>query len=100
VKDYYKLASTKTAVMERNIYDGSHVRLRELALQYSLKIKRAQHTHHLDLSLIGYNLLFLYKPAPFDPELVAGVHPAGVGVDIFGLPAYRSLGLSLRYKLR
>ncbi|MNL59304.1 hypothetical protein D3C87_1830180 [compost metagenome] len=51
---------------------------------------------NVTLSAIGNNLFFLKKDAPFDPEQVSGVYPGGVGVDVFGLPAYRSFGFSLK----
>ncbi len=51
------------------------------------------------LGIIGQNLFFLKRYAPFDPEQVAGVNPGGVGVDVFSLPAYRSIGFSLQYTL-
>ena len=34
--------------------------------------------------------------APFDPEQVSGVNPGGVGVDVYGMPITRSLGLSVK----
>jgi hypothetical protein len=48
------------------------------------------------VSFIGSNLFFFYKKAPFDPEQVSGVNPGGVGVDVYGMPITRSLGLSVK----
>lgn len=93
-KEYYKKISGKTPVGEAYMYDGTSVRLREFSAAYTFPLK-SKTVKNLKVGLIGSNLFFFYLKAPFDPEQVAGVNPGGVGVDVFGLPAYRSLGIAL-----
>ena len=94
VNEYYKKISGKTPVGEPYMYDATSVRLRELSVVYSFPFKTSA-IKNLKLGIIGNNLFFFHLKAPFDPEQVAGVNPGGVGVDVFGLPAYRSLGFAL-----
>jgi TonB-linked SusC/RagA family outer membrane protein len=75
-----------------NLYDITNVRLRELALGYSLpKFKGV----NLNLSLVGRNLFFFYKNAPFDPEISASTSQTAEGISSFTMPSVRSFGLSL-----
>ena len=46
------------------------------------------------LSLVGRNLLFLKKYAPYDPEIATAVTNRG-GMEYSSLPTTRNIGLSL-----
>ena len=92
---YYKAIGGSSPITEAYLYDATAIRLRELSITYRLPIK-SNTIKDLRLGLIGNNLFFFTKKAPFDPEQVAGVNPGGVGVDVFGFPAYRSLGFSVK----
>lgn len=78
------------------MYDATVVRLRELSVAYQLPLKISG-ISNVRLGLIGNNLFYLKRNAPFDPELVAGSNPGSMGIDAFGLPATRSMGVSLRF---
>ena len=41
------------------------------------------------------NLCFLYKKAPFDPDLVLSTGNDNQGIEVFGMPTTRSLGFTL-----
>lgn len=92
---YYKAIGGSSPINEAYLYDATAVRLRELSLTYAFKLN-SNVLRDLRLGLIGSNLFFFTKKAPFDPEQVASVSPGGVGVDVFGFPAYRSIGFSLK----
>jgi TonB-linked SusC/RagA family outer membrane protein len=78
-----------------NLYDVTNVRLRELAIGYNLpKIKGV----NLNLSLVGRNLFFFYKNAPFDPEIAASTSQTAEGISSFTMPSVRSFGLNLNAK--
>ncbi|MBX3238318.1 MAG: SusC/RagA family TonB-linked outer membrane protein [Chitinophagaceae bacterium] len=77
---------------EGNLYDVTNVRLRELSLGYSFNQIRA---FRLNLSLVGRNLFFFYKKAPFDPEIAASTSQTAEGISSFTMPAVRSFGLNL-----
>jgi hypothetical protein len=77
------------------MYSATTVRLRQASISYSFDIQ-SKYMRNATVSLVGTNLFFFYKKAPFDPEQVSGNTPGGVGVDSFGLPVTRSIGLSLK----
>ena len=60
-------------VTEYYMYDATNLRLREVSLSYNFSKKWIQKTKVLkdvQLSFVARNLCFLYKKAPFDPDLV------------------------------
>ena len=98
-KEYYRrtggVSGNGTGVDEAYMYSATTVRLRQASVSYTFDIN-SKYMKNATVSLVGTNLFFFYKKAPFDPEQVAGNTPGGVGVDSFGLPITRSIGLSLK----
>ncbi|MDV7696904.1 SusC/RagA family TonB-linked outer membrane protein [Chryseobacterium soli] len=84
-----------TGIDEAYMYSATTVRLRQASISYTFDVD-SKYMRNATVSLIGTNLFFFYKKAPFDPEQVSGNTPGGVGVDSFGLPVTRSIGLSLK----
>lgn len=89
-------------------YDATNVRIREMSLGYDFKFSGANGPKNLRLSLVGRNLLFLYRGSAildipgmperkmnFDPDIQLG---AGnfQGVEYGNLPSTRSIGLNLQ----
>jgi TonB-linked SusC/RagA family outer membrane protein len=77
------------------MYSATVVRLREAALGYLLPITNGRFFKTAKLSLVGRNLLYFYKKAPFDPELTMSTGNGLSGVDLFNQPATRNVGLNL-----
>jgi TonB-linked SusC/RagA family outer membrane protein len=94
-KTYYQYIGGKTPAGAAYTYSATAVRMREISITYRIPIN-GKVVKDLRVAAIGNNLFFFKKDAPFDPEQVAGVNAGGVGIDAFGLPAYRSYGLSLK----
>lgn len=97
-KAYYKSVGGITngsGIDEAYLYKATSVRLRQAAISYTFDVN-SKYMRNASLSLVGTNLFFFYKKAPFDPEQVSGNTPGGVGVDAFGNPITRSIGLSLK----
>lgn len=98
-REYYKTVGTTEGygkgIDEAYIYSATTVRLRQASISYTFDIN-SKYMRNTTVSLVGTNLFFFYKKAPFDPEQVSGNTPGGVGVDSFGLPVTRSIGLSLK----
>lgn len=94
VKEYYQKLGGKTPVGEAYLYDATAIRLRELSVIWRIPVN-SKVIREFKLGLVGSNLFFFTRKAPFDPEQVPGVNPGGVGVDVFGLPAYRSMGITV-----
>ncbi|NII29769.1 SusC/RagA family TonB-linked outer membrane protein [Pseudoflavitalea sp. X16] len=92
---YYKYIGGKTPAGAAYTYSATAVRMREISITYRIPVD-GKIVKDLRIAAIGNNLFFFKKDAPFDPEQVAGVNAGGVGIDAFGLPAYRSYGLSLK----
>lgn len=95
---YYKAVGANqegAGIDEAYIYSATTVRLRQASIGYTFDIN-SSYLRNATVSIVGTNLFFFYKKAPFDPEQVSGNTPGGVGVDSFGIPITRSIGLSLK----
>ncbi|WP_295118251.1 SusC/RagA family TonB-linked outer membrane protein [uncultured Chitinophaga sp.] len=92
---YYNAIAGRAGVGEFYVYDATSIRLRELALSYKLPI-RSKVIRNASIGFIGRNLFFLKRDAPFDPETSMGTGNALQGIDVFGMPATRSFGASLK----
>ena len=99
VKGFYKnVVGGRAGVTEYYMYDATNLRLREISLSYSFPRKWVQKTNclkDLQLSFVARNLCFLYKKAPFDPDLVLSTGNDNQGIEVFGMPTTRSLGFTL-----
>lgn len=91
-KAFYQTIGGKGPVDEMYLHDATAVRFRECYFAYAISPDKKL-LKELSFGVTGSNLFFFYLKAPYDPEQVAGVNPNGVGVDTFGMPAFRSLGL-------
>lgn len=94
-EDYYKFVGGRNGVAGEYIYDATNVILRELSLGYTFTPKQSGLINSASLSLVGRNLFFFYKKAPFDPNLSLSTGEGLQGVDIYGIPSTRSIGLNL-----
>lgn len=88
------------SVGEAHVYDASFVKLREMALTYSVPAEKLSSTSlkGLDFSLVGRNLAILYKNVPYaDPE--AGLSAGNVqGYQSGAYPSVREMGLNVKLK--
>ena len=81
------------------MYDATNVRLRELSLNYQLPagwIVKTKVFKDIQLSFVGRNLFFIYKKAPFDPDLVLSTGNDNQGIEVYGMPTTRSWGFSIK----
>jgi len=93
---FYRAVGGRAGITEYYMYDATNIRLREASLGYRLPIK-SKFIKSASLSLIGRNLFFLYKKAPFDPEISMSTGNGVQGVDVFGMPSARSIGARLGF---
>ncbi|HVW61253.1 MAG TPA: SusC/RagA family TonB-linked outer membrane protein [Puia sp.] len=91
---WYTTIGGRSGVSGEYMYDATVVRLREAALGYNIPFK-SNVIRNLRVSLIGRNLLYFSKKAPFDPELTMSSGNGMTGVDIFMPPATRSFGITV-----
>ena len=100
VKGFYKnIVCGRAGVTEYYMYDATNLRLREVSLNYTFPKKWMQKTKvlkDLQLAFVARNLCFLYKKAPFDPDLVLSTGNDNQGIEVFGMPTTRSLGFTVK----
>lgn len=94
---WYGAVGGRDGVTGEYMYDGTVVRLREASLGYSIPAKALGNgfVRSLRMTLIGRNLWYISRKAPYDPEIAMSTGNGLAGVDIFSMPATRSFGFSL-----
>jgi TonB-linked SusC/RagA family outer membrane protein len=92
------------------VYDASYIKLREVALTYSVPRKVLNHwgfVKGIDLSLTGHNLWIIHKNLPYsDPEQGLAVGTEGgsgaqngsIGFQVGAYPSVRTMGLNVKLK--
>ncbi len=93
-QDYYTKTGGRAGLLGEYVYDATNVSLRELSIAYTLP-NPGEAFESIKLSLIANNLFFLYKDAPFDPNIASSTGIGLQGVDIYGQPSTRSIGLNI-----
>jgi TonB-linked SusC/RagA family outer membrane protein len=95
---YYSAVGDRNKIMEPYIFSRTNVRLSQLVLGYTFRSSKANAVFkNASVSLVGRNLFFLYKKAPFDPEQSVSTANNVQSNDIFGLPSTRSFGLNVNF---
>jgi hypothetical protein len=92
---FYTTVGGRAGITEYYMYDATNIRLRELSVGYKMPSKN-KIIKDVRLSLVARNLFFIKKEAPYDPELSMSTGNGLQGIDVFSLPATRSMGLSFR----
>jgi len=92
---FYTTVGGRAGITEYYMYDATNIRLRELSVGYKIP-STSKVIRDMRLSLVGRNLFFFKKDAPYDPELSMSTGNGLQGIDVFSLPTTRSMGLSFR----
>ncbi len=92
---FYSTVGGRAGITEYYMYDATNIRLRELSVGYKVPSK-LKVIKDMRLSLVARNLFFFKKEAPYDPELSMSTGNGLQGIDVFAMPATRSIGLSFR----
>ena len=91
---YYGRVATIT---ENYVYDASFIKLREISIGYRIpkSVVSKLHVSNASLSVVGRNLLTLYKKTPnFDPESnTTSDNAQGIASAVY--PVTRNLGINL-----
>lgn len=93
-QDYYTKTGGRAGLLGEYVYDATNISLRELSIGYNIPTK-SKFFESVNLSLIANNLFFIYKDAPFDPNIASSTGIGLQGVDIYGQPSTRSIGLNI-----
>lgn len=95
---YYSSVGDRNKIMEPYIFKRTNVRVGQVVIGYTFRTG-GQNAIFKDavVSLVGRNLFFLYKNAPFDPEQSVSTANNVQSNDIFGLPSTRSYGINIKF---
>ncbi|NER13777.1 SusC/RagA family TonB-linked outer membrane protein [Leptobacterium flavescens] len=96
---YYRSVAGRSGATGEYVYDATNINFRELRLGYRFDLSQENFFKSLDLSLIGRNLFFIYKKAPFDPNVSFSTAEGSQGVESFSSPITRSIGMNIRITL-
>lgn len=84
---------------EKNVFDASYIKLRELAVGYSIPAKVLKNTPFsgIKFSLVGRNLAILYQNTPkgIDPEAAVSSGNAQ-GIEYGGMPPTTTFGFDVK----
>jgi TonB-linked SusC/RagA family outer membrane protein len=94
-RKYYTAIGGRAGIGEMYMYDATNIRLRELSLTCQLPVK-SKFISKMQIGLIAKNLCFFKRNAPFDPEISMSSGNGLQGIDVFGVPATRSMGANVR----
>jgi hypothetical protein len=92
---YYTTIGGRAGIGDLYMYDATNIRLREVALTWQLPV-RSKWIRQVQAGLTGRNLCFFTLHAPFDPEVSMSSGNGLQGIDVYGQPAVRSMGVNLR----
>jgi TonB-linked SusC/RagA family outer membrane protein len=94
---YYEPIGFRNGIMEPYVYSRTNVRLGQLAIGYTHRFTKANFPiKEAAFSLIGRNLFFLYKDAPYDPEVSMSTSNNMQSNDVFALPPTRAYGFNVK----
>jgi TonB-linked SusC/RagA family outer membrane protein len=94
-ESYYSQVGGRAGATGEYVYDATNVSLRELSLGYTFNLKNSKIFKAANLSLVGRNLFFFYKDAPFDPNISLSTGNGLQGIDVYAAPSTKSVGLNL-----
>ena len=101
VDTYYDNDKNYTSMF---VFDNDFVKLRQVILTYTIPVQNInalKWAQSLSVSIVGRNLLLLYKDGKndyFDPES-SYTNGNAQGLEAFGVPRTRSIGLNLMLKI-
>ncbi len=93
---WYTTTGDRNGIKEYYTYDRTNVRLSQMALSYTFDMATINlPVESITLSAVGHNLFFIYKEAPFDPDMAMNTTRNYQSLDNFNLPSTRRIGFNL-----
>jgi TonB-linked SusC/RagA family outer membrane protein len=96
-RQYFASTGGRDGIKEPYAYSRTNIRLAQTLLAYDW-ILSGKCIKQIQLSLVGQNLFFLYRDAPFDTEVTLNTKTQDQAIDNFIIPATRSLGFSIKVR--
>lgn len=93
-ESWYRTTGGRQGISEAGVYDATVVKLRSLSLGYTFNLENS-FFKDLSLAITGRNLFYIYREAPFDPEITMSTGNGLSGVELFSYPAIRNVGIKL-----
>ena len=94
--NYYKTTGDRNGIKEPYVYDRTNIRLGQMSFSYFWDINNSV-LKDVTLSLVANNLFYIYKEAPFDPELAMNTGRDFQSVDNFNMTATRTYGFNVKF---
>ncbi len=96
-KLYYTTVGDRNGISEAYVFDRTNIRLTQLSLGYDFDVNKLKlPIKAASFSVVGNNLFFIYKKAPFDPELTMSTDMNSQSLDNFNVPPTRTYGFNLK----
>lgn len=95
-EDWYTTVGGRNGIKEAYVYDRTNVRLSQVSLSYDFDLAEADFIKNLSVSFVGQNLFFIYKDAPYDPELTMSTGASFLSLDNFNMPSTATYGLNVK----
>lgn len=92
---YYTSVGERDGIKEVYTYDRTNIRLAQVRLSYNWQLDN-KFLKQLQFTLLGQNLFFLYKNAPYDPEITLNTLIEDQAIESFSVPSTRRIGLSVK----
>lgn len=94
---YYSAVGDRNRIMEPYVFSRTNVRLAQFVIGYNLNVEKLKlPVKEASISLIGRNLFFFYKKAPYDPEQSMSTANNMQSNEVFSMPATRTYGFNLK----
>jgi len=94
---YYSSVGDRHGVMEPYVYSKTNIRLSQISIGYNIDVKKLRlPLQDASISLVGRDLFFFYKKAPFDPENAMSTSNSAQSNEVFSMPASMYYGLNLK----
>jgi TonB-linked SusC/RagA family outer membrane protein len=94
-KQYYTSVGDRNGIKEVYTYNRTNIRLAQFNISYDFLPSKSV-VKHATFSIIAQNLLFLFKNAPFDPEITMNTLLVDQALDNFVVPSTRTVGVNLK----
>lgn len=94
-RQYYSSIGGREGIKEPYTYSRTNIRLAQLLLSYDMDLSNSA-IKKASFSIVGQNLFFIFKDAPFDPEITMNTMILDQALDNFCLPTTRTMGFSIK----
>lgn len=95
-RTYYSTIGNRDGIKEPYTYRRTNIRLAQAILSYDFSFGKKA-VKSASISLTAQNLFFIYKDAPFDPEITLNTLISDQALDNFSIPSTRTFGLAFRF---